>query len=618
MRTLLNVLRLAGNRKREFGVIVLLVSIGTVAGLLEPWIYSAIVDDVAGVFVASEPLELANRFAQDVVTSTAHFAQSVLRILSIRAPQTFDLEPRTLPEVVSTLIVGALLLVVARALSELASMVGDNRSGRLACDVERNFILRAYRHVLRLPLPFFGRRASGKIARQINQADEVSPVITATAQEIWPDLFSLVAIVSIVTFVNLELALVTLLALPAYGFVTWRMSKVLDTDLDEYYSKWEDVSAQIQESVSGVKTIRALGNTAYEEQRLDGLMRDAYGAWLRRSRLQNFYYVLQQMIVAISKSAVLLLGGYKALQHQLTPGTVVLFFSYLDHLFGPIENLTALYTSLRQHLGSVQRAELLLAEPVAPGEDRPVLQPTVGEVAFDDVTFGYGDRMVLRGVSFRIRAGERVALIGPSGAGKTTISDLLAGLYAPASGRILIDGQPLDAVSPTSVRHAVRSVAVDGTLFRRTLADNIRCARPDATAEDVQRAAHAAGLERLIARLPEGLETLVGERGATLSAGERQRVLLARVFIAKPVVLILDEATANLDFRTELSVKRALETAAAGRTTLLIAHRKSMLTNVDRVLVLEDGRIVQDGPPALLASQEGYYKDMMTPEASAA
>jgi ATP-binding cassette subfamily B protein len=229
------------------------------------------------------------------------------------------------------------------------------------------------------------------------------------------------------------------------------------------------------------------------------------------------------------------------------------------------------------------------------------------------VVFGYTPkRRVLDGISFRIRAGERVGLVGPSGAGKTTITDLLAGLYHPESGAIRIDDQRLDEVAPSSVRAAVRSVAADGTLFRMTVAENIRYAWQEASDAEVAEAARLAGLEPLLQRLPEGLATPIGERGVELSVGERQRVLLARAFVARPAVLLLDEATANLDFKTEEAVKQALDTISRGRTTVVVAHRRSMLTDVDRVLVLRGGHIEQDGTPAELLAVEGYFRQMMT------
>ncbi|HEX7978418.1 MAG TPA: ATP-binding cassette domain-containing protein, partial [Gemmatimonadaceae bacterium] len=220
-------------------------------------------------------------------------------------------------------------------------------------------------------------------------------------------------------------------------------------------------------------------------------------------------------------------------------------------------------------------------------------------------------REVIRGVTFCVNPGEHVALIGPSGAGKTTLADLLMGLQQPKSGSIRLDGESLDRVDRGSIHLAVRAVAADETLFRATMRDNIRYGRFDATDDEIADAAERAGLGPLLTRLREGLETEIGEGGITLSAGERQRVLLARAFIARPRVLILDEATANLDYVTEASVKKALAVLGQGRTMITIAHRRAMLTDVDRVIVVRDGAIEQDGSPEELLRSGGFYADMI-------
>ena len=620
MRTLLAILALARGHLRGFVVVTLLVSLGTAASLFEPWIYRAIVDDIAGVFVAPAPVTEAERFFEHVGSAAGHFEKSSKRIFHapfqrrrVQPGAPRRLPPRTKPQAVATVILGACLLLVTRLVSEMFRWRGDNRSTRLSSDIERGYILRTFHHVLRLPLDFFGRRASGAVARQIDQSDHVAPVFTALAQEFWPDFFQLVAILVIISMLNLTLALITFIAVPVYALVTWHMARRLETQLEQYYGLWDDVSGRIQQTVAGIKTVMAHGAAGWEERQLGAVSNRAFETYVQRARMLNRYSFVQESIVTFSKAAALLLGGIKALEHQLTPGDVVLFVAYLDQVYSPIENLTELYTSLQEHLSSLKRSQRLLEVAPAPGEDRPAFVARGGAIEFEDVVFGYTPRRrVLDGVSFRIRAGERVGLVGPSGAGKTTITDLLAGLYQPASGVIRIDGQRLDEVAPSSVQAAVRSVAADGTLFRMTVAENIRYARQEASDAEVAEAARLAGLEPLLQRLPEGLATSIGERGVELSVGERQRVLLARAFVARPVVLLLDEATANLDFKTEEAVKQALDTISKGRTTVVVAHRRSMLTDVDRVLVLRGGHIEQDGTPAELFAIDGYFRQMMT------
>ena len=619
VRTFIHILMLGRDRLKAFAMVAVLVSLGTVATLVEPWIYRAIIDDIAGVFVAPPAVVDAENVIERGWRSVEHLGGSVGRMARVPMTAYVDdagtgrsLEQRTVHEAAATVILGAILLVAIRLAAEWFKRLGDNRAAFLASGVERAFILRTFRHVIRLPLSFFTTRSSAALARQIDQSDNVSPIFTAAAQDLWPDVFRLVVIIGIMLVVNDELAIVAAVTILAYGLVTWRLTRVLDVESDRYYALWDEVASRIQQAVAGIKTIQAHGAEDFEARGIDEASEIAYKSYLQRNRIHNRYSFLQDAVISVSKAGVLVIGGLKALEHQLTPGDVVMLLAYLDRLYSPIESLTSMYTDLQQHISGVRRAQRLLLVAPATGADLPALKATQGAVSFNNVSFGYASgTKVLDGVSFQLRPGERTALVGPSGAGKTTITDLLIGLYRPQEGEVLVDGQAVGTVSPSSLRAAIRGVAADGTIFGVTLADNIRYGRLDASEVEVGEAAKLAGLEAVIAQLPEGLDTLIGERGVALSVGERQRILLARAFVARPTVLILDEATANLDFQTEASIKSALSVLAKGRTTLIIAHRKSMLTEVDRVLVLQHGRIEQDGTPAELIKVDGYFRDMM-------
>jgi ATP-binding cassette, subfamily B, bacterial len=620
VNTFFSVLRIGRKNISGFLVIAFLVSAGTAALLIEPWIYRAIIDDIAGVFIEPEPLVRVESFFESAGRSAEHWSKSGKRVFHAplrpthpQAPRR-TLHPRTIPQAFATIIIGAVLIVGLRAMSQAFKMWGDNRSARLSNELERNFILRTFRHVLHLPLEYFSARASGAIAHQIDQSDRVAPIFSAISQQVWPEVFTLISVVVILFSVNHQLAIIVLLVVPVYALVTWRMSRHLDTALERYYELWDEVSSRIQQAVAGIKTVQSHGTAEHEARELERSANLAYETYLRRNKLQNRYTYVQDLLMSVSKAAVLAIGGFKALEHQLTPGDVVLFLAYVDRIYEPIEGLTALITSLQEQTGSVRRAQHLLELDPAPGEDLPALKPLQGEVEFANVSFNYepNGRRILDGISFRLRAGERAGLVGPSGAGKTTLTDLLTALYRPVGGDIRVDGQSLQDVRPSSVRASIRSVAADGILFRDTIAANIRYGRLGASEEEIREAAHLAGLGHVLGRLPDGLLTKIGERGIELSMGERQRVLLARAFIARPAILILDEATANLDFQTEACVKEALGQLSQGRTTLLIAHRKSMLTDIDRVLVLRNGQIEQDGSPNNLLNVDGYFRDLMT------
>jgi ABC-type multidrug transport system fused ATPase/permease subunit len=313
------------------------------------------------------------------------------------------------------------------------------------------------------------------------------------------------------------------------------------------------------------------------------------------------------MLVQIGEAVVLGFGGYYVLQNKLTPGDVVMFVTYLNQAYDPIDNLSTLITTLQEHIASVARAARVLQAKPEPNAGAGLLAGP-GQIAFEDVHFGYTPtRDVLRGVSFTLQAGKTTALVGPSGAGKTTSSDLLLRLFEPKSGRITIDGQDIRELEISALRSAVAVVAVDGTLFNGTLADNIRYRRPDATDAETHEAAVAAGLSRALERLPDGLQSTVGDQGVGLSAGERQRMQIARALLSRPRVLVLDEATANLDYATQLEVKAAIDRARTGSTTLVIAHRYSMVKDADHVIVLEAGKVVDQGSPAELLLRDGFF-----------
>ena len=624
MRSILRILVLGRAKAASFALVAVLASLGTATLLLEPWIYRAIIDDIAGVFVAPEPFVGVETFLEGLERSFEHLEGSARRLF--RAPlQKVEmaegargLEERSIHQAIGTILIGSVLLVLIRAMSEGLRVWGDNLSTRLSNRIERDFILKAFSHVLRLPLGFFSRRASGAVARQIDQSDQIAPVFAAVSQEIWPDLFTLVSILTILLWVNWELALIVMFVVPAYGWLTWRMSGELDRGLEEYYERWDEVSSRIQQAIAGIKTVQAHGTSEFEADRLRLASDQAYDSYLNRNRLQNRYLYFQELLVALSKAAIVAMGGVKAIRHQLTPGDVVLFLGYLDRLYEPIQGLMGLYARLQLHIAAFHRAERLLQEPSAEGEELPPLLPKEGAIEFDRVAFRYGTNSppVLDEVTFRVKPGTKVAIVGPSGAGKTTLADLVVALYRPVSGDIRIDGRSLLGVAPSSVRRSIREVAADGMLFRGSIADNIRYGSLSASDEAVDDAARLAGLGPVLERLPDGIKSPIGERGVELSVGERQRVLLARAFLARPVILILDEATANLDFRTEAQVSAAIKRLSQGRTTLLIAHRRSMLMDADWVLVLREGRIEQQGPPADLLTQEGYFRQMMQAQES--
>ena len=665
-------LGLARPYRGRFLFIAVLALLGTAADLVEPLIYRAAVNDVAGLFVSRAGEEAAfdadgepgpqaataaaapeatapaapapapalaaptpaptpaatavrsgatarkgsgphrrvghGRKAAGKAGSPSTPGAPALTPPPVREPHRADyVAPRTPGQAISTLLLAVCLLFATGVLGYVFSLAADNRSAVVASRIEADLIQSTFGHVLRLPLGFFSRRASGALAKQIDQSDQVAPIVTAFAQEIAPETIRMAGVFAIMLWQSPRLSVVALTLLPFYLLLAVRSARRLEAGMEGYYDKWEDVSARIQDALAAVKTVKLSGAEPREAERLRGAAARAYDDYLARNRLSNRYLLGQVVLSHFSKALVFGYGGWLVLERQLTPGDVVMFVAYLDRLYAPIDSLSSMAVSLQQHLASLRRALRLLATEGGEEGGR-ALAPGPGCVEFQDVRFGYTrEREVLRGLTLRLPARSVTALAGPSGAGKTTAADLLLRLYEPASGRILVDGEPLSTIDPSEVRRQIGVVAADGAVFRGSLADNIRYRRPDATAGEVREAALAAGLGLVLERLPEGLATPVGERGVGLSVGERQRLQLARILVSRPRILVLDEATANLDEATEEEIKRSLAGITPRPTTLLIAHRYATLRDADRVAVLDGGRIVEEGTPGELVAAGGWF-----------
>ncbi len=563
-------------------LIALLALLGTAADLVAPLIYREAVNDIAGLFVEGGSVAESGS-AQDADPET-------------REPHGPGyIAPRSFNQTFDTLLVSVLLLLAANLAAHFLQLAADQRTTRIASRIEADVISRTFAHALRLPVTYFGRRASAGVARQIDQLDQVSPIVTAAAHEIAPDIVRMAGVLAIMFTQSWNLSLVALITLPPYVWIVRRSTLRLERGLTGYYEMWEGISARIQEALGALKTVKLSGAENRETGRLEAQAKAAYAQYIERNRLGNFYLFWQTAVNYLSQALLLAYGGYLVLEGQLTPGDVVMFVAYLDRLFSPIESLSGTLVTLQSHVASFDRALALQRSGVEESGGAELCSGK-GLVEFREVDFSYdAARPVLHQVSFTLPPGGVTALVGPSGAGKTTISDLLLRLFSPQGGSILIDGQDIAALDPASVRRQVGVVAADGAIFSGTLADNIRYKRPEASEAEIEAAALAAGLGATLARLPDGLATAIGERGMGLSVGERQRLQLARVLVSRPLILVLDEATANLDYATESDIRRTLLETRTHPTTLVIAHRFSMVQDADHVIVLEAGRATAQG-----------------------
>ena len=588
----------------RFLLIAILALLATATDLISPIIYREAVNDIAGLFVG-EPGTTGIDALND---SLDREPEATPGAMNPEPHERGKVAARTAEQALRTLLWSVALLFVINIIAHFLSLLADQRTVRLASRIEADIIQRSFAHVMKLPLQYFNRHASGSIAKQIDQSDQVAPIVTAVAHDILPEVMRMFGVMVIMLVQSWKLASVALILMPAYLWVVLRSSRKLETGLDSYYDMWDKVSARLQDALGAIKTVKLSGADAREAARLRGTSDDAYRTHVERNRLANFYLFWQNSLGYLTQAIVLGYGGWLVFEHQLTPGDVVMFVVYLDKLYSPIESLTSLTVTLQEHFASLARATRLLETPIECSDGAPMPEGP-GKIEFRDLRFSYvAGREILQGVSFSMPAGAVTALVGPSGAGKTTISDLLLRLFEPDSGSVVLDGSELSDLDATAVRRAIAVVAADGAIFRASLGDNVRYMRPEASDVEVRDAIAAAGLRGLLDRLPEGLATEIGERGVGLSVGERQRLQIARALTANPRILILDEATASLDYATEGDIRRALLERSPKPTTLVIAHRFSMVEQADLVVVLDGGRVVDQGTPAELIARGGWFE----------
>src|SRR5882672_2309929 len=607
-----NILQLIVPQWRKFVLIVFIGLLATGANLVEPLIYREAINDVAGLFIQKAKDETRQQYQTTADTTQVEEDDSgvdfiLSKIIPKEPHSRHEVAGRTPVQAIQTLMIAVVLLFFVNLFGQLFLLLGENMNVKLSCSIEQGFIRSTFGHVLRLPLSFFSKRSSAALAKQINQSEEVSGIVNGFSQQILPEFISLCGILAIMFWQNVTLTLIALAVIPFYLLIAWRSANKLETGLSSFYDRWEEVAARMQDALAGIKTVKLSGAEQREVSRFSKISDDAYRDFVDRSKLANQYVFWENMLTRLSTALVLGYGGYLTLKHQLTPGDVVMFVAYLDRLYGPIDTLASLWVNLQQNIASIARAFRLVdhKHEEKKGEDWEIRK---GKVEFKNVRFFYTkEREILKGLSFTIEPGKVTAIVGTSGAGKTTAVDLLMKLYEPGSGEILIDGKKLAKMDASSVRRQMGMVATDGAVFRGTLADNIRYKRPDASDEEVKRAAMAAGMEGTLQRLPNGLLTKVGESGIGLSVGERQRIQIARILIARPKILILDEATANLDFATEAEVKKTVKEVSKENTVIVIAHRFSMVKDADHVIVLSAGEVLEQGSPTELIEQGGWF-----------
>jgi ATP-binding cassette, subfamily B, bacterial len=471
--------------------------------------------------------------------------------------------------------------------------------------------LGVYRHLQRLSPRFFAANRLGDIVSRLNNdVSEVQRVAAETVLASVGNVLFLAGTLVMLAVLSPSLLLVVLLFLPPSVLVLVRYRAKLAREVEVLRERSAGIGSFLIETLQGQRVVVASG----AEEREAGRFREKNTSFVRTLlRMQWLTYLsggLPGLLLAAGTAAVFLVGGRAVIAGEMTLGTFVAFMAYQMRLLGPVQSLLGLYAGLATAGVSLARVRhLFSASPEVVEAPSPVALGRVrGEVQFEDVTFGY-DRgaPVLEGVSFRAAPGEVLALVGPSGGGKSTIADLLLRLFDPERGTVRLDGHDLRTLRLADLRREVALVEQTPFLFHASLADNLRYARPEVDLGALREAAEAAGLSDLLARLPQGLDTVVGERGAALSVGERQRIAIARALLADPAVLVLDEPTSALDPETERKVLAGYEGLLRGRTTIVISHRRLLAERADRVVVLDGSRVVESGPARELRARDGAY-----------
>ncbi len=554
----------------------------TLTELLAPWPFKIIFDHV----LLGEPLPSSLSFLKGI----------------FQRGETFSL-------VIFSLSI--FLIAICKGLFSYLQIYMTSRIGYRVVDTLRREL---FGHLQRLSLSFHNRARSGELLTKVTgDTNILKDVFAGSALTFASHLFTIIGMFAIMLAMNWKLTLIVLATLPILSYVLFYLYGKIKASAQTQRRKEGKVASRLNEILASVSLVQAFGREKYEKERFETESAETFEESIRTARMEAATTRTVEVVSAVGVCAVVFFGSFQSLQGRMTPGEVLVFIAYLNNMYKPIRNLARLSAKFVRAKVSAERiSEILEIEPEI--QDRPdaiEASDLKGEIVFKEVSFDYGGgRDVLRKVSFSILPGQKVALVGASGAGKSTIVNLLLRLYDPQGGAILIDGIDIKRYRRESLRREIGIVLQDSILFGATVKENISYGKPQATQEEIEAAARRAHAHDFIIALPDGYDTVLGERGSTLSGGQRQRISLARALIKEPSILVLDEPTSAVDAESATLIQEAFINFQKGRTILVIVHQFSAIKHFDQIFVLKDGEVVEQGTHHALLERKGHYHQL--------